>query len=177
MGPAAVAVGLVRRSGDLVELVHPWAPVRTRGTVTVELVTLTDRHQRFDCLSGWDIPGMTRSLRLYRNGSLVGSVPRNWADFTVPAGPGDCRLAFDVEPGPTVGAPTRISSEWTFRSAGPTGTGSRPLPLLSVDYELPLDAANRPIAGRPALFDVRQAHGVAAQRITAFQLWTSVDDG
>jgi subtilisin family serine protease len=155
----------------------PWKPVRTRGTITVSLVTLTDRHQRFDCLTGWDPPGMTRSLRLYRNGSLVGSVPRNWADFTVPAGPGDFRLAFDVEPGPMIGAPTRISSEWTFRSTGPTGTGSRPLPLLSVDYELPLDAANRPIAGRPALFDVRQAHGVAAQRVTSFQVWTSVDDG
>jgi hypothetical protein len=114
---------------------------------------------------------------LYRNGSLVASVPRNWADFTVPAGPGDFRLAFDVEPGPTIGAPTRISSEWTFRSAGPKGTGSQPLPLLSVDYELPLDAANRPVAGLPALFDVRQAHGVAPQRVTTFLVWTSVDDG
>jgi subtilisin family serine protease len=155
----------------------PLAPTRTRGTILVELVTLTDRHQRFDCLSGWPLPGMTRSLSLYRNGSLVGSTLENWGEFDVPAGPGDFRLAFDVEPGPTVGTPARISSQWTFRSAGPTGTGTQPLPLLSVDYDLPLDTANHPVAGRPATFEVRQAHGVSAQRITSFQLWTSTDDG
>ncbi|GIJ62644.1 S8 family serine peptidase [Virgisporangium aurantiacum] len=155
----------------------PLAPTRTRGTIVVELVTLTDQHQRFDCLSGWPQPGMTRSLRLYRDGSLIGTSPQNFGVFPVPAGPGDFRLAFDVETGPTIGTPARISSEWAFRSSGPSGTGTQPLPLLSVDYELPLDAANHPVAGRPALFDVRQAVGVKAQQITSFQLWTSLDDG
>jgi hypothetical protein len=50
------------------------------------------------------------------------------------------------------------------------------VPLLSVDYELPLDIANRP-AGRDAAFTVHQAHGVDRQRITSLALWTSVDDG
>jgi hypothetical protein len=155
----------------------PTPPIRTRGTVMVELVTLTDQHQRYDCLSGWPLDGMTRSLRLYRNGSPIGSSPENFGEFPVPAGPADFRLAFDVEPGPTIETPARISSEWTFRSAGPTGTGTQPLPLLSVDYELPLDADNHPVAGTPATFNVRQAHRVKPQRITSFQLWTSIDDG
>ena len=69
-----------------------------------------------------------------------------------------------------------MDTSWTFRSTGPAGTGRAPVPLLSVDYALPLDAANKPADGT-ATFTVRQAHGVPAQKVTSFELWTSVDDG
>jgi hypothetical protein len=51
------------------------------------------------------------------------------------------------------------------------------LPLLSVDYALPLDAANHPTSSDSATFTVHQAHAMQPQAITSFELWTSVDDG
>lgn len=50
------------------------------------------------------------------------------------------------------------------------------MPLLSVDYALPLDVVNKPADGT-ATFTVRQAHGVTKQKITSFEVWSSVDDG
>jgi subtilisin family serine protease len=160
----------------------PRLPVRTRGSIGIELATVVDRHNRFDCMSGWGMEGMTRQLRLFRNGSLVGTTAQNFGDFAVPAGAGDFRLVFDVDNGPGLGAPTRSNTEWTFRSTGPKGTGYEQLPLLSVDYDLRLGPDNRPVPGQPvgslpAEFTVRQGHGVKAQRVTAFEVWTSVDGG
>jgi hypothetical protein len=43
------------------------------------------------------------------------------------------------------------------------------VPLLSVDYALPLD--------QRAEFTVRQAPGTATQKVTGFTAWTSTDDG
>ena len=71
---------------------------------------------------------------------------------------------------------TKVNTAWTFKSTGPNGTASVPLALLSVDYALPLDLSNHP-TGDEATFTVRQAHGVATQQVTSFELWTSTDDG
>jgi subtilisin family serine protease len=151
------------------------APARTRGNLSVDLVLLTDQHQRADCLAGGSI-GINRKLSLYRDGKLVGEGAASRADFTVPEKAADYRLDFDVETSLILPISTRVSTSWTFRSAGPNDTSSVPLPLLSVDYALPLDAANHPTGGT-ADFGVRQAKGVPAQRVTSFQVWTSTDDG
>jgi len=50
------------------------------------------------------------------------------------------------------------------------------VPLLSVDYALPLDAANHPISG-DATFTVRQTATLAPKQIESFRAWTSTDDG
>jgi hypothetical protein len=50
------------------------------------------------------------------------------------------------------------------------------VPLLSVDYALPLDVDNHPDRDT-ATFTVRQTHAVPAQEITTLKVWTSVDDG
>ncbi|MEV4630855.1 S8 family serine peptidase [Micromonospora sp. NPDC049523] len=151
------------------------APSRTSGNLHVDLVLLTDAHQRADCLAGGTI-GVTRKLALYRDGKLVEERAASLADFTVPSSAADYRLTFDVDTSLILPVSTRVSTAWTFRSAGPSGTRSVALPLLSVDYALPLDAANHPTGGA-ASFQVRQANGVPAQRVESFQLWTSTDDG
>jgi subtilisin family serine protease len=150
-------------------------PSRTSGNLHVDLVMLTDQHERADCLAGGTI-GVNRKLSLYRNGTLVDERDASRADFTVPAQAADYRLTFDVETSLILPISTRVSTSWTFRSAGPGGTASAALPLLSVDYALPLDAANHATDGT-ATFAVRQATGVPAQKVTAFQVWTSTDDG
>lgn len=154
------------------------APVRrTRGNLHVELVDLTDEHQRFDCLGwgdGWS--ETTRTLTLHRNGVLLGQHAESFGDFAIPAAAGTYRLTYDLDASALLPVSTRVTTAWTFRSAAPAGTASAPLALLSVDYALPLDVANRPTGG-VAGFMVRQAHGVPSQDITSFRLWTSLDDG
>ncbi|GIG02984.1 S8 family serine peptidase [Catellatospora citrea] len=156
----------------------PTPPSRTRGSLHIELVDLADQHQRFDCLGWGDAWSYetVRSLTLHRDGVLVGTVPESFGDFAIGAAAADYRLTYDLDAATMLPVSTKVSTAWTFRSAAPAGTGSAPLPLLSVDYALPLDTANRP-AGGTAGFTVRQAHGVAAQRVTAFRLWTSTDGG
>jgi len=156
---------------------HP-APTRTSGNLHIELNSLTDRHERSDCLDPVDPAGdIKRTLTLQRNGRTVGEVDSSAADFAVPRQAGDYRLSYDLDASAVLPVSTRVSTSWTFRSAAPKGTGSIPLPLLSVDYALPLDTANHPTASGTATFTVNQARGVRAQAIGAFGLSVSLDHG
>ncbi len=154
----------------------PAAPSRTSGNLHVELVTLTDQHQRFDCLSGGFGLDIKSKLTLQRNGKTVGEADKSFADFTIPKQAGDYRLTYDIDTSAELPVSTKVTTSWTFRSAGPNGSGSIPLPLLSVDYALALDKANRPTSGL-ATFTVNQAHGVRKQAISSFGLSVSLDDG
>ncbi|GAA0566608.1 S8 family serine peptidase [Paractinoplanes ferrugineus] len=155
----------------------PAPPSRTSGVMRFGLVTLTDQHQRFDCLSGGfglDIP---RTLTLSRNGKVIGTATDSIADFPVPRDAANYRLTFDVDASRAIPVSTRVSTSWTFRSAGPADTGTVALPLFAVDYQLPLDAANKPLPTGAATFSVRQSHGVRAQEVTACTVATSLDGG
>ncbi|MFG3557090.1 S8 family peptidase [Micromonospora sp. NPDC047557] len=151
------------------------APARTRGNLHLDLVSLTDQHQRADCLRGEAI-GVKRTLSLYRDGKLVEQRQGPFGDFTVPQAMADYRVTLDVDTSLILPISTKATTSWTFRSAGPDGTGSVPLPLLAVDYALPMDHDNHPV-GATAELTVRQAHGVRAQKVTSMQVWTSTDDG
>jgi subtilisin family serine protease len=151
---------------------------RTRGILSVDLVDLTDQHQRFDCISPWDgfFDSTTRKLTLQRNGQLIGEQPDSYGTFNIPQASGDYRLTYDLDASAVMSLSTKVNTAWTFRSTGPTDTSSVPVPLLSVDYALPLDSANHP-TGASASFTVHQSYGVAKQKVTAFELSTSIDDG
>lgn len=138
-------------------------------------MSLTDQHQRADCLQGEAI-GVKRKLSLYRNGKLVDERSGPFGDFTVAQSMADYRVTLDVDTSLILPISTTVNTSWTFRSAGPDGTGSVPLPLLAVDYALPMDHDNHPVDGTAELA-VRQAHGVKTQKVTSFQVWTSTDDG
>ncbi|TDC81791.1 hypothetical protein E1193_13800 [Micromonospora sp. KC606] len=156
---------------------QPHAPSRTSGNLHIELVTLTDQHGRFDCLADGVDLDIKRTLTLQRDGRTVGQVDTSIADFTLPRRAADYRLTYDIDASAVLPVSTRVTTAWTFRSTGPTGTRSVPLPLLSVDYALPLDAANHPTASGTATFTVRQARGVRAQAVTSFTLSASLDEG
>ncbi|MCW6009831.1 hypothetical protein K1W54_35610 [Micromonospora sp. CPCC 205371] len=144
---------------------------RTRGNLHVEIVPMTDQHQRFTCFE----QGIA-SMSLYKDGAKLGAVSGSFGDFAIPAGAGTYRLTHDVDNSGWLPVSTRVSTAWTFRSTGPSGTGSVRVPLLSVDYTLPLDAQNKP-AGDTAAFTVHQSQGADRQSVTSFAFWTSVDDG
>ncbi|MEU8082383.1 S8 family peptidase [Micromonospora sp. NPDC049101] len=150
-------------------------PSRTRGNLHIDLVSLTDKHQRADCLYGETI-GVKRKLSLYRDGKLVDERSGPFGDFSVPQSMADYRVTLDIDTSLILPISTRVNTSWTFRSAGPDGTGSVALPLLAVDYALPMDHHNHPVDATAEL-TVRQAHGVKPQRVTSFQVWTSTDDG
>jgi subtilisin family serine protease len=157
----------------------PESTSRTSGNLHVALIGITDEHQRFGCLDGdpaWEA-GIARTLTLSRDGQQIGAVAGvSRADFAVPRSTGVYRLTYDLDASRLLAVCTRTTTTWTFRSTGPSGTGSVAVPLLSVDYALPLDATNHP-DGALATFTVRQAVGVPAEPVTAMAVWTSVDDG
>ncbi len=104
---------------------QPAAPARTSGNVHIEMVTLVDEHQRFDCLAdAWDVD-LTRTLGLERDGQPVGEVDGSIGDFTVPREAADYRLTYDVDTSRSLTVSTRVTTAWTFRSAGPQGDGER----------------------------------------------------
>jgi subtilisin family serine protease len=159
------------------------APVRrTSGLLRVALAELTDQHDRFSCLGNalWDTPEWTenteRTMTLYRDGQEVGTHASSVAEFPMARQAATYRLTHELDAGAVLPVSTKVSTAWTFRSSAPSGTSSAPVPLLSVDYALPLDQNNHPTTGE-AEFTVRQAPGTAAQRVTGLTAWTSTDDG
>ena len=155
----------------------PKTPFRTRGHIHFDLATLTDQHDRFDCL-GWGFaPEIPVSLSLERNGALVGTSTLSVAGFDIPRGAAGYRLTYDVDASAVLPVSTHTSTAWTFRSTGPSGTEDVPLPLLSVDYNLPLDKTNHPEPSGLATFTVRQVTGATSQKITAFTMSASLDGG
>jgi hypothetical protein len=72
--------------------------------------------------------------------------------------------------------PHRSTTTWSFRSAGDANAGLVRLPLVVVDYDLPLDIRNQPTS-RNATFTVRQVTGASQRTIDSLRVWTSTDDG
>jgi hypothetical protein len=93
-------------------------------------------------------------------------------DFSVPATAGTYRLRYDLDVSKALPVSTRTSTEWTFRSA----PSEERIPLLLVDYGLPLDLRGHP-SGDTATFTVSRVAGAAPARATGLKLWTSLDDG
>ena len=106
------------------------APSRTRGNLHIDLVMLTDQHQRADCLAGRHDRREPQAVALPRRQAGRASGSRPLADFTVPQKAADYRLTFDVDTSLILPISTQVNTSWTFRSAGPDGTASVPLPLL-----------------------------------------------
>lgn len=157
----------------------PAPVVRTATLLRVQLVELTDQHNRITCLGPDDPdwgPKAKRTMTLYRNGTAVATEANAQAEFPLRKEKANYRLTYDLDASALMAVSTKVNTEWTFTSAAPPGTADAPVPLLSVDYALPLDASNHPKDGA-AGFTVRQAPGTTPQAVTRFQAWTSVDDG
>jgi subtilisin family serine protease len=157
----------------------PRTTFRSSGDIHVRLVDLQNLPDGFDCTTDDQIlDGYTsHTMRLYADGTQVGTVNSTYADFTVPATAGTYRLTYDTDFGKVLPASTKTSTAWTFRSAPPAArNGTTPVPLLTVGYALPLNLLNQP-DGETATFTVARVAGTPAATVTGFKLWTSADDG
>jgi subtilisin family serine protease len=157
-----------------ISLCAPSPSTRSRGNIHVELVDLQSTPDRFDCLTddpAW-LDVSSRTMKLYVGATPAGSTTLSHGDFSVPATNGTYRLRYDVDATEALPVSTRTATEWTFRSS----PSVERIPLLTVDYALPLDLLNHP-NGDTATLTVAQVAGSAKATITGLNLWTSLDDG
>ncbi|MGW6897474.1 S8 family serine peptidase [Streptomyces sp. NPDC054919] len=121
----------------------------------------------------------TATAALYRNGKRIAESDQGaWGNFEVPAGDAEYRM--DLTTARTsddwrFGTGTRTS--WTFRSG--TAADTALLPMLQVDYTVPVDARNAVGSQRKHTLglDVRMQDGMAAPRGVTLKVETSYDDG
>ncbi|WP_406270864.1 S8 family peptidase [Actinacidiphila glaucinigra] len=173
-----------------------WPSVRTGDTLSLFVPEFNDSgtgHYSFYELNGFGGGIGTGAARaaggapvddtatavLYRDGMRIAESDQGaWGNFEVPAG--DAQYRLDLTTARTsddwrFGAGTRTS--WTFRS----GTVSQPttLPLLQVDYAVPVDARNAvgPARRHTLGLNVRMQDGMAAPRGVTVRVETSYDDG
>jgi hypothetical protein len=156
----------------------PRPATRLRGDIHVELTDLQDLPDGYDCLTGspeWDL-ATSRTMRLYRGSQLIGSKHASVATFSVPAAPATYKLAYTDNTSGALPVSTQTMTTWTFRSATPPGGHAVRIPLLLVDYALPLGLDNHP-DGSTAVFTVARMAGTARAWVTGFRLWISLDNG
>jgi subtilisin family serine protease len=152
----------------------PWRcwerPVARRGdALDGAIVPFQDDPLRSSCA----VPEVKR-MTLERDGTVLGERESWYTSFALPADPGTYQLTY--EQAGHVLYEHRSTTTWTFRSARPAGDEPAPIPLLAVDFQLPLDTLNRP-TGRAATFVVDQVPGTTDSEVRRLEVWTSVDDG
>ncbi|MFJ5837226.1 S8 family serine peptidase [Streptomyces shenzhenensis] len=128
--------------------------------------------------SNADQPGDSAAASLYRNGVKIADADSAWADVEVPAGAADYRLDLTtsrVESDWKFGTATRTS--WSFRST--RADGATALPLLQLDYAVPVDAHNAVSAARTHTVGVtvRAQDGLPAPAGVSVKVAASYDDG
>lgn len=155
----------------------PLASVRFPGAIDVQLTDLQDLPDGFDCLSlvGWPEP-TSRTMQLYRGSKLIATKHASVANFLVPEAPATYRLVYTDNTSAAVPVSTQTQTTWTFRSAAPPGGNVVRIPLLLVNYSLPLNLDNQP-DGSTAVFTVARVAGTRPAPVTGFSLWTSLDNG
>ncbi|MDN3027544.1 S8 family serine peptidase [Streptomyces sp. S.PB5] len=122
--------------------------------------------------------GDTAAAALYRDGVKVADADSAWTDFEVSPDPSDYRLDLTTSRADDEWAfGTRTDTSWSFHSAGTSGTTR--LPLLQLDYDVPLDAHNTVHAARTHTIglSVRAQDGLPAPRDVSLRVEVSYDDG
>ncbi|WP_151476203.1 S8 family serine peptidase [Streptomyces albicerus] len=123
-------------------------------------------------------PSDSAAAVLYRNGRRTTEADSAWADFEVPSGAADFRLDLTTSRVSEEWAyGTSTDTSWSFRS-GTTGAATA-LPLLQLDYDVPVDARNAVGSGRTHSvgLTVRAQDASAAPRGVSVQVEASYDDG
>ncbi|MEU6706213.1 S8 family serine peptidase [Streptomyces wuyuanensis] len=160
----------------------PQASVRHGDTLSVYVPEFTDSvagHAAAAETAGWDGVGDTARATLHRNGRLVADSDLGaWGATEVAPGKADYRLDLRT---------TRVSDDWRFGTTTNTSwtfrsdTTDRPeeLPLLQVDYAVPVDAHNAvgPAPRHGVGLTIRMQDGMAAPRGVTLKVETSYDDG
>ncbi len=126
--------------------------------------------------------GLQTAFRLYQDGTLIASQAKGSGTFNV--APGDHELRLEMDTTTTSNhdwsqRSTATKTAWTVQSPEPEGTAQTVLPLLHVDYDVPLNLRN--VLDRPGVspikFQVRHQDGATAAKVERLKVWFSIDDG
>lgn len=151
----------------------PQPSTRAAGNIHVELVDLQNLPDGYDCLGLFGVT--TQAMRLYHGADLLGAAASSVADFAVPAGSGTYRLVYD-ESTTAIPVSTQTSTTWTFHSSAPVGPKLLRIPLLTINYDLPLGLDNHP-DGDTAILTASRVAGSGSAPVKELRLWTSTDGG
>ncbi|MEV8421125.1 S8 family serine peptidase [Streptomyces niveus] len=122
--------------------------------------------------------GDTAAAVLYRDGKKTAEADSAWTDFPVPSGAADYRLDLTTSrKSPEWAYATATDTSWSFRS-GAAG-GATTLPLLQLDYDVPVDAHNAVGRGRSHTvgLTVRAQDGLPGPRGVTVKVEASYNDG
>ncbi len=125
--------------------------------------------------------GLVRTFELYQDDELVASGSNASGDFTVAPGPSQLRIELDTDATASTGdwakLSTRTSTTHTVSSDG--GPSQEILPLLHVDYDVPVNLLNRVEAPGVTIIKlhVRHQQGAPAVPIAGLEVLASPDDG
>ncbi|HET6294977.1 MAG TPA: S8 family serine peptidase [Kribbella sp.] len=186
LGGGMTAVPRTYRTGSSTEswfepVVRPAAAPGLVSTRTGDRLSL--RVPTFVDAAGHYTLGETTSTSavLRRGGAVVAELPDAWQDVITSSGDAQYQLELatsrvDQEGEWNWGTSTR--TVWDFRSKKVAEDKAVALPLLQVDYDVPVDLYGK-VAARPHLigFNVRQQAGAPAARSTSLQAEVSFDEG
>ncbi|MFJ3672514.1 S8 family serine peptidase [Streptomyces sp. NPDC090106] len=120
----------------------------------------------------------TVAASLYRNGTPLNGLDSAWTDVEVPSGTADYRLELSTSrTSPDWHLATATQTSWSFRS-GPS-TEPTALPLLQLDYAVPVDAHNTVTRSGTYGVDVtvRSQDGALTPHGSKVRVEISYDDG
>ena len=161
-------------------VVRPDVPTGSTATRTGDVLDLQIAELAGNAGATYDRATAAEStMLLHENGRLVADGDRAWGSYPVRQRKAEYTLDLTVERSANVNweYSTRTDTTWTFHSTRPSG-GSAPLPLLNVDYDVPVGLDNQVVAGRRQTIGFTVAPGApGAGRVQSVQAWVSYDDG
>ncbi|TWD80663.1 subtilisin family serine protease [Kribbella amoyensis] len=122
------------------------------------------------------------SAVLKQNGAVVAELPDAWEDVVTSSGDAAYRLELNTERIDTTGEwnwATKTQTAWDFRSKKVAEDQAVALPLLQVDYDVPVDLNGKALGLVPHVLGlkVRQQAGAPAPRSTSLRTEVSFDEG
>ncbi|KOV65979.1 hypothetical protein ADL00_18330 [Streptomyces sp. AS58] len=166
-------------------VVRPTAPagdpafrsVRTGDTFALRLAEISDsEHHGY---SGDDPTDQVRT-RLYRDGTEIADRRDPSGSFPVEPGGGFYRLLLETSRNsPEWTWSTSTESSWSFRSAAPAAGKEELLPLMLLDYDVPVDLRNEVDGSSSVKLRVTARHqdGWTGARVEGMRVKVSTDDG
>lgn len=120
------------------------------------------------------------TMQLRQNGVLLHEDDAAWGQYLVGDGTVQLDLSVVKENDPDWQFSTRTDTTWTFDSVGEGSATTSVLPLLRLDYDVPVDLENRVSAGATLPIGLQVRHPEQwphRTSVTSARVWVSYDEG
>ncbi|MFI6763638.1 peptidase S8, partial [Micromonospora sp. NPDC050417] len=147
---------------------------RTGNTLALRVPEFVDAEGHYTIGEGTQV-----DAKLWRDGKLLAELPNARQDVTTTAAQAWYRLVLNTERSSAEWRwGTRTETVWDFRSGQRPGDKARPLPLLQVDYDTPVDLTGETVNREHTLrLSVRNQNGLGAPEGTTLTAEVSFNEG